>query len=104
MVVRNSEPSNKPKITSNGRQISTTVVGVNGIKNNIDISRKLLSLPTTTKRPILTNELIGTIESVLIPTIIEPPFIISERADSGNGGSDEDVNRFDQKRDERLSP
>ncbi|CAF3829157.1 unnamed protein product [Rotaria sp. Silwood1] len=49
MVVRNSEPPIKPKITSNGRRTAAT--------------------------------------------IIEPAIIISERADSGNGGSDEDTNR-----------
>ena len=94
MVVRNTEPPMKPKITSNGRRTPTTVVGVNGIKNNVDTSRKLSSLPNT-KRSTLTNELTGTIEQVMV---------VSERADSGNGGSDEDVNRFDQRNDERLSP
>ncbi|CAF4681251.1 unnamed protein product, partial [Rotaria sp. Silwood2] len=103
MVVRNSEPPIKPKVTSNGRRTPTTVVGVNGIKNNIDTSRKLSTLPTT-KRPTSINELTGTIESVPIPTIIEPPIVISERADSGNGGSDEDSHRYDRKINERLSP
>jgi hypothetical protein len=103
MVVRNSEPPIKPKVTSNGRRTPTTIVGVNGIKNNIDTSRKLSSLPST-KRPALTNELTGTIESVPISTIIDQPIVISERADSGNGGSDDDANRYDQRNDERLSP
>jgi hypothetical protein len=106
-VIRNSEPPNKPKITSNGRRTPTSVIGVNGIKNNVDTSRKLLSLPTTTtatKRPTSMNELTGINESIPIPTIIEQPIIISERADSGNGGSDEDTNRFDQRNDEHLSP
>jgi hypothetical protein len=37
-------------------------------------------------------------ESIPIQTII------SERADSGNGGSDEDIQKFDQRNDEHLSP
>ena len=103
MVVRNSEPPIKPKVTSNGRRTPTTIVGVNGIKNNVDTTRKLSSLPAT-KRSTSTNELLGTIESVPIPTIIEHPIVISERADSGHGGSDDDNNRFDQRSDEHLSP
>ena len=39
----------------------------------------------------------GMMESVPIPTIIEPAIITLERADSGKGGSDEDSNRFDRK-------
>ncbi|CAF1249512.1 unnamed protein product [Rotaria sordida] len=50
------------------------------------------------------NELIGTIESIPIPTIIEQPIVVFERADSGNGGSDENIRRFDRKNDEHLSP
>ncbi|CAF4850877.1 unnamed protein product [Rotaria sp. Silwood1] len=103
MVVRNSEPSIKSKVTTNGRRTPTTVVGVNGIKNNVDTSRKLSTLPTT-KRPTSMNELTETMESVPIPTIIEPPIVISERADSGNGGSDDDSHRYDRKTDEHLSP
>ncbi|CAF1390477.1 unnamed protein product [Rotaria sordida] len=103
MVVRNSEPPIKPKVISNGRRTPTTVVGVNGIKNNLDTSRKLSTL-STTKRPTSMNELTETIESIPISTIIEPAIIISERADSGNGGSDEDSNRYDRKTDEHLSP
>jgi hypothetical protein len=106
-VIRNSEPSVKPKITSNGRRTPTSVIGVNGIKNNIDTSRKLSSLPsttTTTKRQTSMNEFNGINESIPIPNIIEQPIIVSERADSGNGGSDEDTNRFDQRHDERISP
>ncbi|CAF5030137.1 unnamed protein product, partial [Rotaria sp. Silwood1] len=68
--------------------------GVNGIKNNVDTSRKIPSL-STTKRPTSMNELIGTIESIPIPTIIEQPIVVFERADSGNGGSDENIRRFD---------
>jgi hypothetical protein len=89
-VIRNSEPPVKPKITSNGRRTPTSVIGVNGIKNNVDTSRKLLSLPATKRPPSMD-------ESIPIPTII------SERADSGNGGSDEDIHRFDQRNDEHLS-
>ncbi|CAF1039542.1 unnamed protein product, partial [Adineta steineri] len=106
MVIRNSEPSSiKPKINTSGRRTPTTTtsVGVNGIKNNIDTSRKLSSLPAT-KRPTSTNELSGTIESIPIPTLIEQPLVISERADSGNGESDEDFSRFDRRNDDRISP
>jgi hypothetical protein len=108
MVVRNSEPSMKPKVTASGRRTPTTVVGVNGIKNNIDTSRKLSSLPAT-KRTTSTNESTGTIESILIPMMVDQPIIISERVDSGNGGSDEDVRRFDrqhlyERNDEYSSP
>ncbi|CAF3389275.1 unnamed protein product [Rotaria sp. Silwood2] len=103
MVIRNSEPSVKPKITSNGRRTPTIVVGVNGIKNNVDTSRKLSSL-STTKRSTSMDELIRTIESIPIPTIIEQPIVASERADSGNGGSNEDIRRFDRRNDEHLSP
>jgi hypothetical protein len=95
-VIRNSEPSMKPKITSNGRRTPTSSIGVNGIKNNLDTSRKLSSLPTT-KRPPSMNEFTGINEP--IPTIIT-----SERADSGHGGSDEEIHRFDQRHDEHLSP
>ncbi len=80
-----------------------TTNNVNGIKNNVDTSRKLSSL-STTKRPTSMNELIGTIESIPIPTIIEQPIVVSERADSENGGSDEDIRRFDRRNDENLSP
>ena len=108
MVVRNSEPSMKPKVTSNGRRTPTTVVGANGIKNNIDTSRKLSSLPAT-KRPTPMNELIETMESGSIPTIIDQPIVISERVDSGNGGSDDDINQLERRQlfernDEQLSP
>lgn len=107
MVVRNSEPSTKPKVNSNGggrRTPTTTTVGVNGIRNNVDTSRKLSSLPAT-KRPTLSmNEFGGAIESIPIPTIIEQPLVISERADSGNGESDEDVTRFERANDDRMSP
>ncbi|CAF3839922.1 unnamed protein product [Rotaria magnacalcarata] len=103
MVVRNSEPPTKPKVTSNGRRTPTAIIGVNGIKNNVDTSRKLSSLPAT-KRPPSMSDLTGTIESMPIPTNIEPPIVISERADSGNGGSDEDSNRFDRKHNEHISP
>lgn len=96
-VIRNSEPPIKPKVTSNGRRTPTSSIGVNGIKNNVDTSRKLLSLPATIKRPPSMSELTGINESIPISTVIEQqPIIISERADSGNGGSDEDINRFDQ--------
>jgi hypothetical protein len=57
-----------------------TTNNVNGIKNNVDTSRKLSSL-STTKRPTSMNELIGTIESIPIPTIIEQPIVVSERAE-----------------------
>jgi len=80
IVIRNSELSIKPKITSNGRRTPTIVVDVNQIKNNVDTSRKLSSL-STTKRPTSINELIGTIESIPIPTIIEQTIVVSERAD-----------------------
>ncbi len=103
VVVRNSEPSTKPKVNSNGRRTPTTIVGVNGIKNNVDTSRKLSSLPTT-KRSTSVNDLGGTMESIQIPTIIEQPIVISERADSGNGESDEDINRFDRRNDQHISP
>jgi hypothetical protein len=92
IVIRNSELSIKPKITSNGRRTPTIVVDVNQIKNNVDTSRKLSSL-STTKRLTSMNELIGIIES--IPTIIEQPVVVSERVDLGNGGNDEDIHRFD---------
>lgn len=100
MVVRNSEPVTKSKVTSNGRRTPTSSIGVNGIKNNVDASRKLSSLPAT-KRQTSINELN---ESLPIPTILEQPIIISERADSGNGGSDEDINRFEQRNDQHISP
>ncbi|UJR08917.1 hypothetical protein I4U23_013170 [Adineta vaga] len=105
MVVRNSEPSMKPKVASNGRRTptTTTTVGVNGIKNNVDTSRKLSSMPAT-KRPPSMNEFGGTIESIPMPITIEQPLAISERADSGNGESDEDINRFDRANDDRISP
>ncbi|CAF3751906.1 unnamed protein product [Rotaria sordida] len=102
MVIRNSESSIKPKITSNGRRTPTIVVGVNGIKNNVDTSRKFSSL-SRTKRPTSMNELIGRIESIPIPTIIEQPIVVSERADSRNGGSDKDIHRFDRRNDQHLS-
>ncbi|CAF0952826.1 unnamed protein product [Rotaria sordida] len=93
----------KPKITSNGRRTPTIVVGVNGIKNNVDTSRKLLSSLSTTKRPTSMNELIGIIESIPISTIIEQAIVVSERVDSGNGGSNEDIHRFNRRNDEHLS-
>lgn len=104
-VIRNSEPSSsKPKVTTNGRRTPTSSIGVNGIKNNVDTSRKLLSVPTTIKRPPSMNELTGVNESIPISTIIEQPIIISERIDSINGGSHENIHRFDQRHDEHLSP
>ena len=85
VVVRNSEPSmNKPKATtSNGRRTPTSVLGANGIKNNLESSRKLASLPATMKR----STTITTTESVaVLPTTIG-----AERVDSGNGESDEET-------------
>ncbi|CAF0967282.1 unnamed protein product [Adineta ricciae] len=107
MVVRNSEPSTKPKVTSNGsgrRTPTTTTVGVNGIRNNVDTSRKLSSLPATKRPTSSMNEFGGAIESIPIPTVIEQPLVISERADSGNGESDEDITRLERANDDRMSP
>ena len=40
--------TSKPKAaTSNGRRTPTNVLGANGIKNNLESSRKLASLPAT---------------------------------------------------------
>lgn len=103
MVVRNSEPPSKPKVQANGRRTPTAIVGVNGIKNNVDTSRKLSSL-STTKRPPSISDLTGPMESIPMPTIIEPAIVISERADSGHGGSDDDSHRFDRKPNEHISP
>lgn len=101
-VVRNSEPAPaKPKATANGRRTPTSSIGVNGIKNNVDTSRKLLSLPATKRGMTATTTMD---ESIPIPAVIEQPLIISERADSGNGGSDEDIHRIDARHDDRLSP
>jgi len=88
-VVRNSEPiTNKTKITTTtGRRTPTNVVGVNGIKNNVDTSRKISSLPTTTKRSVSMNEFVGS----------------TERVDSGNGESDEEGFRM-TKTEDFVSP
>lgn len=99
-VIRNSEPAPvKPKATANGRRTPTSSIGVNGIKNNVDTSRKLHSLPATKRGTSLSID-----EPLAIPTIIEQPMIISERADSGNGGSDDDIHRIDARHDDHLSP
>ncbi|CAF2155545.1 unnamed protein product [Rotaria magnacalcarata] len=103
MVVRDSEPPVKRIIISNGRRTPTAIIGVNGTESNVDISRKLSSFPTT-KRPSSMNDLVSTMESVPIPTIIEPPIVISEAADFGNGESNDDSNRFDRKHNEHKIP
>ena len=92
MVVRNSEPTAaKNKVTgATGRRTPTNTVGVNGIKNNVDTSRKLSSLPATavtTKRSISTNDFVNS----------------TERVDSGNGESDEEVHRV-TRTDDYVSP
>ena len=85
MVVRNSEPSSKVKT---GRRTPTNVVGVNGIKNNLESSRKFSSLPATIKR--------ATTDSVVIVGTVE-------RVDSGNGESDEESHLL-QRNDDYVSP
>ena len=92
MVVRNSEPTAmKNKVTgATGRRTPTNTVGVNGIRNNVDTSRKLSSLPATavtTKRSISTNDFVAS----------------AERVDSGNGESDEEVHRV-TRTDDYVSP
>ena len=89
VVVRNAEVMNKSKSMANGRKTPTNTVGVNGIKNNVDTSRKLSSVPSTTKRSISHSETVS-----IIPT---------ERVDSGNGESD-DESHFIQKQDHYVSP
>ena len=103
MVVRNAEPPIKPKTTSNGRRTPTTVVGVNGIKNNNDASRKFASLPIT-KRPASMNELSRTVETVPITTMIEQSTVESQRIDSEIEGIDENINRLEQKINQHSSP
>lgn len=67
-------PKSSVPTTSKAQTLPTTIVGVNGIKNTVG----------------------GMIDSVSIPTIIDQPPSVSQRVDSGNGGSDEESNRYQE--------
>ena len=92
MVVRNSEPAAKPKAAANGRRTPTNVLGVNGLKNNVDTSRKLVSLPAMKQTPSLTD----------LSETMDPRLLITARTDS----SEEEIHRgqLSGGREEYVSP
>ena len=92
MVVRNSEPVVKPKVATNGRRTPTNVLGVNGLKNNVDTSRKLVSMTATKQTPSL-NDLSET---------MDPRLLITARTDS----SEEEILRGQMStgREDYVSP
>lgn len=90
LVVRNAEATaNKVKPVTNGRRTPTNPVGVHGIKNNVETSRKLSSTSIMAKHSVSNSESVS-----IIPT---------ERVDSGNGES-EDESHFLHKPESYISP